>query len=87
MRNTSSSDMASLSGQVRLRRALTLYYIPCVGDNFNSVDGELNIAEPILRTTAAAVSSALWLTSLRTALKKAISPLPSCSGRQSIGSP
>lgn len=47
-----SGFTASLPDNIRLRRVMTLYYQPSVEDNFNSIDGELNLAEPILRTTA-----------------------------------
>ena len=57
-----SHFVASLPENVRLRRVMTLYYTPCVEDNFNSVDGELNLAEPILRTTATAFPDKLGRT-------------------------
>lgn len=57
-----SGFMAPLPENVRLRRVMTQYYQPCVEDNFNSIDGELNLAEPILRTTAKAFPEKLGRT-------------------------
>ena len=57
-----SHFVASLPDNPRLRRIMTLYYSPCVEDNFNSRDGELNLAEPMLRTTAESFPDALGRT-------------------------
>jgi hypothetical protein len=38
----------------RLRRVLAVHYRPCLFDNYNSIDGELDPFEPLLRETAAA---------------------------------
>ncbi len=57
-----SGFTVSLPDNIRLRRVMALYYQPSVEDNFNSIDGELNIAEPILRTTAKAFPEKLGKT-------------------------
>lgn len=57
-----SHFVASLPKNVRLRRVMTLYYTPCGKCGLSPSDGELDLAEPILRTTAAALPDKLGRT-------------------------
>jgi hypothetical protein len=44
--------LAGVANNARLHRALLLSFNPCVEDNFNSIDGELDVTEPLFRLTA-----------------------------------
>jgi hypothetical protein len=43
-------------------RALLFHFSPCVEDNFNSIDGPLDVNEPFVRATAAGIPDRLALT-------------------------